>query len=79
MGIWQRLAVRKEVPQICGLIIFRFAELPQMWQFADSLFADHIFYAICDLRTQLFFVDLKLQKIRKYLIFLLTNISSHSK
>jgi hypothetical protein len=60
----------------CRLEFFRFAELPQMWQFADLRFAHHIFFVICELRTKLFFADL-----RKYIIFSLTKISlkcSHS-
>ncbi len=43
-----------------------------MWHFADLRFADHIFGG---LRTQLSFADIKLPQIRKYIIFLLTNIS----
>jgi hypothetical protein len=43
-----------------------------MWQFADLYFADHIFLQVADLRTQIFFANLKLPKIRNYII---TNIS----
>jgi hypothetical protein len=51
-------------PQICGLtksVIF--ADLLQVWQFADLRFAD--------LPTQ-FFAYLKLPQIRKFFIFLST-------
>jgi hypothetical protein len=52
-----------------------------MWQFADSRFADHIFFVIlqiCDLRTQLFFKGLKRPHIKKKL-FLLTMLSFRNK
>jgi hypothetical protein len=41
----QRWAVPQiENPQICGLEFFvRFADLPQMWHFADLPFADPVF------------------------------------
>ncbi len=54
-------------PQICGLKNYyvRFANLFQMWHFADLRFADPIFYL---------FADLKLPKVRKYILFRRTHI-----
>jgi len=52
-------------PQICGLTKFvTFADLLQMWQFAD-LRTLHF----CDLRTQIFFAVLKLGKSANSLLF----------
>ncbi len=54
-------------PQICGLEFFvRFADLPQMWHFADSHFADPTF---------LWFANLKLPQVRNYELVLFTNIA----
>jgi hypothetical protein len=48
-------------------LFFLFADLPQMWQFAD-----HVFFAICGPN---YFCDLKTPLIRKYINFPLTKIS----
>ena len=38
---------KSQIRQFGDLIFFGLAGLPQMWQFADLRFADHIFFAIC--------------------------------
>jgi hypothetical protein len=54
-------------PQICGLTKFvTFADLPQMWQFADLQFAYPIFLRFADPN---FFVDLKPCKSANSLLF----------
>ena len=54
-------------PQICGLTKFvTFADLPQMWQFADLQFAYPIFLRFADPN---FVVDLKLCKSANSLLF----------
>ncbi len=68
-------------PQICGLTkFFTFADFPHVWQFADLRFADlrfadPIFFAICGfvICWPNLFANLKLMKIFKIFIFLLTN------
>ncbi len=59
------------IPQICGLTKFvTFADLLQMWQFADLRFAYPIFLRFADPN---FFCGLKTWQIRKFFTFLLTN------
>jgi hypothetical protein len=48
-----------------AVIFIYFADLLQMWQFGDLRFTDHKLFAICDLRTKLYFAGLKLSQIRK--------------
>jgi hypothetical protein len=52
-----------------------FADLLQVWQFADLRFGDQIFFAICryGICVPTFFADLKFSQIRNFFIFLLTN------
>jgi hypothetical protein len=76
--IWAAKSLVPIVQQICGLNFFlKFADLPQMRQFVDLRFADHIFLLIEDLRIgdPIIFSDMKLLQIDKYIIFLLTNTS----
>jgi hypothetical protein len=63
--------------------ILRLADLLQMWQFADLGLAEHcgpilnplFVIMICGLlRTHFLFADFKLLQIKKYILFLLTNV-----
>jgi hypothetical protein len=40
-------------------ISFRFVDLPQMWQFADLRFADHVFLGYCEFAIPIIFCGLK--------------------
>jgi hypothetical protein len=56
-----------QIRKCADLFFYTIADLPQMWQFANRRFAGHIFLGylrIRDLRTKLFFADLKLPQIR---------------
>ncbi len=77
---------KSQIRKFSELIPCRFADLLQVWQFADLRFALQTKYfcnlQFADLRTQLIFADSKLLQIRKYtrIIFILTkNVKcSHS-
>jgi hypothetical protein len=51
--------------QICKLTVFvKFADIPQMWQFADVRFAGPIFYEVCDLKLMFFGKNLRIRYMR---------------
>jgi hypothetical protein len=60
------------------IFFFRFADLQQMWQFANHVFfvfADHVYFAICGIAIEDPIIFLQTYNFRNYIIFLLTNIS----
>jgi hypothetical protein len=60
---------------------FRFADLPQVWHFANLRFAEYIIFAICGQNYFLRNYSSATLQIHKYIIFLLTYLSikcSHS-